>query len=369
MSGPLWAPRLFAASSFCHELPLNTLLISADTTVTSAESCGPTSIVHSHVLTDPETRWQVRIPASIEAHDYVKLTSDPTRVLAVPRKVGGLELLDIVERRVITTVLPSAPDRQFSGHAAASPDGRILFVPEWEPTGKVTGRISLRDPGTLQNIGEFSSYGIHPHHVQIAPDNKVLVVTNVGKRDEAATGEGSNVALIEISSGKLIKVLESNPRVKLTHLGLFAGTKLAVSCSHPKCGEHNEGTLFFADTSNQLSPVAFTDYPAGGAVHSQALTRGDISWDICVIPKFEKVAVSYPRQNKIVFMSFDGRYLGSVATAKPWALALARDGRKIYVGSENGQLLSIDSAKQVLLPEYALVPLITGNGRHLVRLF
>lgn len=73
----------------------------------------------------------------------------------------------------------SIDDRYMQGHGCYSADGQWLYCTESSiSTGE--GKITVRDANTLEQVNEFSSYGIGPHEVKLMPDGKTLVIANGG---------------------------------------------------------------------------------------------------------------------------------------------------------------------------------------------
>ena len=117
-------------------------------------------------------------------------------IAATFQKIGpGAAEIDIVNGKVLRTITPEK-DRLFYGHGAYSLDGRLLYSTERDEKRK-TGLIAIRDAGTLAYLGEFPTYGDHPHDCHLIDDGATMVVTNGG----GAMGEGSPASLTYIGCG------------------------------------------------------------------------------------------------------------------------------------------------------------------------
>ena len=127
-------------------------------------------------------------------------------IAATFQKIGpGAAEIDIVSGKVLRTITPEK-DRLFYGHGAYSLDGRLLYSTERDEKRK-TGLIAIRDAGTLAYLGEFPTYGDHPHDCHLIDDGATMVVTNGG----GAMGEGSPASLtyIDVASNQLLEKIYS----------------------------------------------------------------------------------------------------------------------------------------------------------------
>jgi len=75
--------------------------------------------------------------------------------------------------------IPATAGRHFNGHGCLSANGDVLFTTENDYDEK-RGVLGIRDSKTFQHIGEYDTFGLDPHEVQLMPDGKTLVVANGG---------------------------------------------------------------------------------------------------------------------------------------------------------------------------------------------
>lgn len=115
------------------------------------------------------------IAASADGRLLAAAARRPGRYLHV---LSGDDLAPLAE-------ISAAAGRHFYGHAAFSPDGRLLYATENDydaETGDaetgVIGVYDLKDNGT--RLGEFASHGTGPHELRLMPDGVTLAVANGG---------------------------------------------------------------------------------------------------------------------------------------------------------------------------------------------
>ena len=152
---------------------------------------------------------------------------------------GALERQDYVSFDPQTLDLvamgkPCASGWMGGGHGVFIEDGRLLAISERAPKnpysgqpGSHYGRITLRDPRTLEIVESYSSYGIAPHDICLLPDGRHLAVANYGSvvpkdHDDYAIPRKvveSSVAVIDLADGKLVdKQTTGTGRVETRHL-------------------------------------------------------------------------------------------------------------------------------------------------------
>ena len=129
------------------------------------------------------------------------------------------------------------------GHAEFIRDGAILLTAERAAYGPYLGapdlhhgRIAIREPSTLREIGQISSHGIGPHDIQLLDDGKTLAIANYGTvsphrcGDQSDPGIEPSLTLVELESGKLVeRFAVGDPAHQIRHFAVSGlGRVLAI---------------------------------------------------------------------------------------------------------------------------------------------
>jgi len=157
------------------------------------------------------------------------ITFNPTNphvaALFEKRGTGACEL-DLVTGQVLREI-PCTEGRQFYGHGAYSPDGKVLYSAETIVSGDFSGKIAMRDAVTLEEVGEFPSYGQRPHDCQILKDGKTMIITNGGGR--VGENELGSVTYVDLKSQKLLEKLPiENKRFNAGHVAVSDNGDIVV---------------------------------------------------------------------------------------------------------------------------------------------
>ncbi len=144
------------------------------------------------------------------AHGFLSLDRG-ARALVVGKHVPHLADLEVkTDTPVIRrTVSPYKPGMNFYGHAAFS--HRYGAVVTSEAAGGVEGMLVIRDPATLKPLRSISSHGRDPHDLAIFDSLGLIMVCN-GRSMENGV---SNIAIVELESGKLLHSIEAEDKYAL----------------------------------------------------------------------------------------------------------------------------------------------------------
>lgn len=165
------------------------------------------------------------IPMDFFGHGIAADPLNPQRISVFEKRGRGACEIDLSQGRVSRTI-HTADNRQFYGHGAYSPDGRLLLCTETIMEGEYPGVIVVRDASTHDYLGEFPSHGAHPHDCRLIDGGRTLVVTNGGGPRE---GAAPSVAYIDVRSEQLLEKLEFERRdINAGHLDIATDGSLAV---------------------------------------------------------------------------------------------------------------------------------------------
>lgn len=248
-------------------------------------------------------------------------------VLAVARRPGDWWLRWHPSRPDAPQWLWIEPDRAFSGHAIASPDGQRIYTTE---TDLETGAslIGVRDASSLDKLAEWPTHGIDAHELIWDTANPqdgapTLLVANGGVPTAPETGrvkrqletmDSSLVRLHGTQGERLGQWRLSDPRLSLRHLAWNSQRDtlgIALQAEHDATADKNAApVLALFDGKNLRTLSAKTGlHGYGGSIAATAH-----GW-----------AVSCPRADGIATFTPQGDWQALVPLAQVCALAV--DGR------------------------------------------
>ncbi len=249
---------------------------------------------------------------------------DAKRIAVFEKKGDGACLIDLGTREVIAPI-ETHPDREFYGHGAFSSEGDVLFTTESIVSKRYKGVIVVRDARTMQELGEFPSYGASPHDIVLRDGGKTLVVTNGGGR-RAGGDQEPCVSYVDVPSQKLIERVEvAHPDVGSGHLALTSRGDLALVAAARG-----------AKIGDGLGAVSFR--PFGGALRSMAepasvtgRMRGE-ALSVAIHEPSGTVGVTSPFGGLVTFWNLErGELLHVQDLAFPRGIALSLDGSRFVV--------------------------------------
>lgn len=120
-----------------------------------------------------------RYPLPARGHDVIWHPQGHTLVVFARRPGTFAVALDQNDGRSTKTI-SSPSNRHFYGHGCFSADGKLLFATE-NDFENAEGKIGIYDAtGDYRRIGEFNTYGIGPHDMELMPDGATILVANGG---------------------------------------------------------------------------------------------------------------------------------------------------------------------------------------------
>lgn len=177
------------------------------------------------VVFSPDGKDLLRVPLPGRGHD-VTLHEESGRAVAFARRPGTFAAAFDIHGRSEPTFFSAPEDRHFYGHGAYSPDGRLLYATENDfENGR--GFIGVYDTGdNYRRIAQFSSGGVGPHEVLLAPDGRTLVVANGGMETHPDYGRTilnlptmkPTLALIDRLTGDLVACHDLGEEARLSSI-------------------------------------------------------------------------------------------------------------------------------------------------------
>ncbi|GGC10411.1 hypothetical protein GCM10011352_41120 [Marinobacterium zhoushanense] len=296
---------------------------------------------HLLVVMDELGSSLLRHPLPDRAHHVAAHPSKPW-VAAVARRPGYyIDLVDYTSGQLQQRIEPQ-PGRHFYGHAIFTRDGQGLWVTEMDMASG-EGRVTLRNLATPQQpVRDFSSGGIGPHELLLAPDASTLVVANGGiltdGRDKLNIDSMTpSLAYIDQDTGRLLEqrfLPHEDHQLSIRHIDINSRGEVIIALQYqgdiaddkPLVALHRRGSelrLLKAPTEINRQMAQY----CGSA-------RFDSSGRIA--------AVSAPRGNLITFWDVDNsRYLTSLKAADGCGLAATEEPEVFIASSGRGHCYTL----------------------------
>jgi hypothetical protein len=238
---------------------------------------------------------------------------------------------DVVQR---WSMADDKPPRSFDGHVEASADGAWLYTVETDPaTG--AGWISVRDAATLQRVAHFSSGGIDPHQLLLAPDGHLVVANGGIVRDTqgrriAPERMDSSLVRLDGRSGRLLGQWRlPDARLSLRHIAWSQGPKpllgIALQAEHDRTEQRAEAPILALWDGQALS------LPSADA------SGGGYAGDIAAAPGGGFVLSAQKQRLGLWWQPAQPAVLTRVAElTEPCALVAGTDGSGVVLGAARG---------------------------------
>jgi uncharacterized protein len=194
----------------------------------------------------PERTVRSQSDIDFLGHGFMPNPARPHLAVVSQKQGKGCVEWDMAARKV-TRVISTVPQRQFYGHGAFTPDGKILFLVETTVgDGSYQGVISVRDGSSYEQLGEFPSYGMAPHDAHLIDGGRTLVVTNGG--GPRGSSEMPCVTLVDVGTRQLKRKLVLPERLNAGHVAMTAKGDMAV-VSAPRNGMNKEAPDYLGGIS------------------------------------------------------------------------------------------------------------------------
>ena len=291
-------------------------------------------------------------------HGFAFSPQRKTLVYAFEKIGNGAALLDLDAGVVVKTIAP-VKQRQFYGHGACTADNRYLFSTETSPDG--AGAIGVRDPVTLDYLGDFPTYGLNPHECRLVDNDRVLMVTNGGGSSDS--GKAGALCYIDVATRKLLKRADMpDARFNTGHFYPLAERK-AVVVSAPRLGldKSHLGAVSVFTGGDDLLPMT---EPASvtGMMYGEALS-------VEIIPERDLFVVTHPTPGMLTLWSISQlNYRGHLLVSNARGVALSADRQCVWVScgdQANIQGLNLATLK---MEEQVSVAASYITGSHIINM-
>lgn len=301
-----------------------------------------------HFLTrlDMRNGQMQSVAVPVRGHAVLPLTDG--RVLLFGRR-PAFECAVVAFGKGNAAPVKATAERHFDGHGCLSTNGDVLFTTENAYDDK-RGVLGIRDSQTFQHIGEYDTYGLDPHDVQLMPDGKTLVVANGGIEQHPDFGRRKlnldtmqpSLVYIDAANGKKIDEYRLPDRyLSIRHLIATADGDVGVALQY-------EGDLY---RNQPASLVAWQE--KGGDLQLLDISPADVARfngymaDLAYDPEQHILAVSSPRGNHTSFWSTrERRFLHAHPLPEPSGVAFLAEQGKFLVSDATGGIHTFPSTPQ-----------------------
>lgn len=291
------------------------------------------------------------------AHGMVPDPTDPSRLVLFEKRGKGACVADL-RSLAVTRPITTADEREFYGHGAFSPDGRLLYATETVVGDDYRGVVVVRDGKSLAELGILESHGSAPHDLHLCEDGELLAITNGGGEREG--GAAPSVTFVESSSGRLVEKLEvEEPAWNAGHVALSSRSELAlVSAGRPWLGKEALGGVSLRTAGGSLRAMK-TPPALVARLFGEALS-------VVIDEEARSVWATHPAAHLVTVWDLaEASLRGSYDLAWPRGIARTLDGAQIQVSQGvDGRLVRFDPRTLAPAPDAARA--FGANGSHLL---
>ncbi len=307
---------------------------------------------------EPTTR---RMALPFFAHGMVPHPVHRERLALFEKRGRGACEVDLA-RGAVRRMIETLDHREFYGHGAFSPDGKLCYATESDIEDDYVGVVAIRDAETMKIVGEFPTFGSAPHDCHLIDGGRRMVITNGGDRWGGAAAP--SVTIIDVARQELIERIEfDTPRLNAGHVAIATDDSLAI-VSAPREG--------MPDLEKE--PGAVTLRPSGGKLITMrepadvAAKMLSETLSVAIDERRHLVGATNPAGDIVTFWDLDRcRHLGSLELENARGIVLTEDGNEFVVsyGKDDGFVVRIST--ETLKPVAAArpVPTVIG-GSHLI---
>jgi hypothetical protein len=279
---------------------------------------------------------------NLPARGHAPLHLDGGRILLMGRRPGLFGT--VIDPRGPGTEFSFSPTgtSRFAGHAAMSPDGKMLVTSEFD-AATFDAALVLRDPKSGAERARWEPGGIEPHEIVFARHGARLIVALGGLiQDGGVAGPAFNPggirsAVLEIDpvSGKTVArhaLAESSSSLSLRHLAVAADGETVAVAAQDQDITVTRPLVGLLRPGKGIEPLSWPD-PRECDFRSYVGSVA-ISGDL--------VAAASPRGSVLGFWSIrDGHWRGGLAISDVCGVAAAAEDGAFWASSGHGGIYRI----------------------------
>ena len=262
-------------------------------------------------------------------HGFTPRIDKPHVVMVTEKHGRGCCEIDLKTRKILRRV-ETVPDREFYGHSAFSPDGKLWYCTEADiGDGSYHGVLAVRDADSMELRDEnFPTHGVAPHDCILIDDGDTLVITNGGGPIDAED-EPACVVYVDVKSGQARKLMKfRSDKINAGHIAISSkGELVCVSAPRDGIGSGSNDWRGAISFYHPDKDVFFTaDDPIRSKMKGETLS---VAFD----EKPRVVAATNPSGHLVTFWDFDsGKLVKAIKDFKaPRGVSLTLDGKYFAV--------------------------------------
>ncbi|MCB1510244.1 MAG: DUF1513 domain-containing protein [Hyphomicrobiaceae bacterium] len=213
-------------------------------------------------------------------------------VVAFARRPGTFAIAFNEDRSRAPAAFSTPPGRHFYGHGVFSRDGRRLYTSENDYTS-AKGVIGIWSAPDYRRIGEWPSFGLGPHDLNLLSDDRTLVVANGGILTHPEHGRRSlnlatmapSLAYIDRETGELREqhvLPKALHKLSIRHLEIGTRDTVVFGCQHKGpnseqfglIGLHRRGEKIDLMPSDPVVARALRNYVSSVGVNRDGTVAG-----------------------------------------------------------------------------------------------
>lgn len=288
-------------------------------------------------------------------HGIFVSPKDKYRILCLGKNTTHGVIIDLRTEQIVHE-FSTRPSFEFSGHAAFSKDGNLVYCIETN-TDNHQGIISIRNTTDFNVIKTLPTLGINPHDCQRLDDN-TLVISNTGYSTSGF--HQPSLVKINLETEKLVE------RIKMDNATL--------NCGHFLITDHNDLVIASA-------PVNPIDSPYGGVSLKQvdneiktmrqpeaviSRMQGE-ALGIAVSPDSSIVAITHPEADLLTFWSLKKQaIIKAIGLEHPKGICLSQDKRNFIISFGKQPALARITVKDLTPITDSVLQHAQTSGEHLV---
>ncbi len=243
--------------------------------------------------------------------------------------------------------------RHFYGHGVFDSNGDYLYLTEndFAQARGVIGIYEVRN--NYQRIGEFDSYGVGPHMVQLDNTGSQLIVANGGIETHPNTGRKKlnlttmqpSMVFIDLRSGDLVRKTQLSPQYhknSIRHFSIATDNTIYIGLQN-EGGDKSAALLAkLSPTSSMIEKMTLTE--------PEARKLNNYVGDICLDQSQQFLVASSPYGNTLLIKSLANNQYSQIEVADVCAISSTTVDGQFAVSGGDGMiyLLQVSFAETML---------------------
>lgn len=297
---------------------------------------------HYFGLLNLQTQQLRSVKMAFRGHDVLQHPLRPNRAILFGRR-PETRCCEVDFQTLEVREISISAYRHFYGHGCFSADHLHLFTTE-NNFNRASGVIGIRDATTFKYLGEFPSYGIGPHDIQLMPDGKTLVIANGGIQTHPDFGRRKlnlktmrpSLVYIDAESGeKLGQYTLPDSQLSIRHLLITPSGDVGVALQYQ--GKRLPTSLVAWQKQGQ-------DLRLLKAPTTVIRVLNGYMADLAFSPTSNILLATSPRGNQVMVWDVNnGRYLKNIPVTEPSGVFFLEQENSFVISNSAGKILALDA--------------------------